>query len=77
MRLESLFLGYPTQDTRRKRHYSNTLLQVGLFLFPLISISFGLSSPTVDLNETEKSDHEMLVNLEQSMQKMTLELEAK
>lgn len=55
-------------------HYSNTLLLVGLCLLPLISISLGLSSPTDDPNETEKSDHELLVKLEQSLQKMTLEL---
>lgn len=39
-----------------------------------MSISLGLSSPTDDPNETEKSDHELLVKLEQSLQKMTLEL---
>lgn len=43
-------------------------------LLPLISISLGLSSLTDDPNETEKSDHELLVKLEQSLQKMTLEL---
>lgn len=55
-------------------HYSNTLLLVVLCLLPLISISLALSSPTDDPNETEKSDHELLVKLEQSLQKMTLEL---
>lgn len=55
-------------------HYSNTFLLVVLCLLPLISISLGLSSPTDDPNETEKSDHELLVKLEQSLQKMTLEL---
>lgn len=55
-------------------HYSNTLLLVVLCLLPLISISLGLSSPTDDPNETEKSDHELLVKLEESLQKITLEL---
>lgn len=54
-------------------HYSKTLLLVGLCLLPLISISLGLSSPTDDPIET-KNGHELLVKLEESLQKMTLEL---
>lgn len=55
-------------------HYSKTLLLLGLCLLPLISISLGLSSLTDDPIETEKSGHELLVKLEESLQKMTLEL---
>lgn len=66
--------GYLARSFLRQMHYSNTLLWVVLCLLPLISISLGLSSPTDDPNETEKSDHELLVKLEQSLQKMTLEL---
>lgn len=55
-------------------HYSNSLLLLGLCLLPLISISLGLSSLTDDQIETEKSGHELLVKLEESLQKMTLEL---
>lgn len=72
--LISILVDIRLEDNRRQMHYSNTFLLVVLCLLPLISISLGLSSLTDDPNETEKSDHELLVKLEQSLQKMTLEL---
>nr|XP_019924271.2 uncharacterized protein LOC109619190 [Crassostrea gigas] len=55
-------------------YFSSTLSLVGFCLFPIITISFGLLAHSHEQNKTGTKDHELLVELGQHLQNMTLEL---
>lgn len=56
-------------------YISSTLSLVGFCLFPIISISFGLLAHSHERKKkTGTKDHELIVQLEQHLQNMSLEL---
>lgn len=55
-------------------YFPGTLSLVGFCLFPFITISFGLLAHSHEQNKTGTKDHELLVELEQHLQNMSLEL---
>lgn len=67
-------LKYIELTSTTEMYFSSTLSLVGFFLFPIITISFGLLAHSHEQNKTGTNDHELLVELEQHLQNMTLEL---
>lgn len=55
-------------------YFSSTMSLVVFCLFPIISISSGLLAHSHEQNKTGTRDHELLVQLEQHLQNMSLEL---